>query len=395
MGKKSCKLKIDPAHLAYLRQCFKKPPAQGKVGSSPTRYLQDLNKIRETKLAWPENGGRGKLDREEVRELAQDPEVDLLIAYTAAMAWGGRNFSNYRYSLEDPSGKNLVKLLEALRASKLNRQKDFKRTDTACKQIKGLGISFYTKLLFFLRADANAYILDQWTAKSAVLLFPECPIRLTSQGMPSAETRPKDYDWFCQALECLGTQMQVGETWTGEEVERAIFDDPKGKWRAYVSAHFPDGKKRGAAKSRKTSENDKPVPNTCRHKLGAQIVVAHQKAIADDRALPGSGATLGRSKSTVRVSCGSRNGVNWQYDIQLSKVHAKVFIPATQINRLRKTLDDVETEEIDLRRPKNKTTGSARITIGRGASQTAEWDEIASDAVDAMNQLFETVGEIL
>ena len=270
-------LKVHEGHLDFLRECFKKPPAQGKVGSRPDRYLRELNKIRGTAHSFPGSiSSRAKLDRAAVQRVARDPKIDPLVAYAAAMAWGGRNFSNYRYSLESKSGENLIKILSVLRVSNSNRQQDFKRTQKACDSIKGLGISFYTKLLYFFRPASDAYILDQWTAKSAILLFPDCPIKLTYSGMPSPVTKPEDFAWFCRALECLGERIHDGKTWSGEEVEQAVFDRPKGKWREYVRAHFPDGKKAKKATQRDARVTrdlgETPIPDARKNRLGAKIV---------------------------------------------------------------------------------------------------------------------------
>jgi hypothetical protein len=137
---------------------------------------------------------------------------------------------------------------------------DFDITQTAANYIKGLGISFYTKLLYFFRPKPDAYILDQWTAKSARLLFNPCPINLNGD-LPDPATKPAQYEWFCAQLDNFAPIVWPTIAGiTGENAEVAIFDEGRGhgEWRKYVVAHF---------------ENDS-VANAIRE--GAECLTTHQ-----------------------------------------------------------------------------------------------------------------------
>jgi hypothetical protein len=130
-------------------------------------------------------------------------------------------------------------LVNYLRNSTASREEDFDHTQQAAAKFPGLGISFYTKLLFFLRKKPDAYILDQWTAKSAVVLFPDLGIKLTSAGLPHASTSPKTYEAFCKKLDDCAGASGWGKAWkNGEEVERTIFDRPGGPWRTWLKKHL-------------------------------------------------------------------------------------------------------------------------------------------------------------
>ena len=388
---------FHPDHLNYFKACFAAPPEQGPVGNSPGTYLRELKEITKTDRPWPNDYDQGaKLTREQVRQICRQPDIEVLVGYAAAMAWGGRNKHNYRMSLAENSVMNLGALLNDLKASARPRIDDFEATQEACRSIRGLGISFFTKLLFFFRPTPDAYILDQWTAKSALLLVPNCPIRLSSQGLPSPYTTPNEHEWFCRALEQFSAQIESDKVCSGEEVERTFFDKPGGDWRNYVRTLFGDSAK--PKSSRKTNTlSQQPAtaqpPDTPQHRFAARIAAAHERSLRQDRLLPGNGASL-LASIPVRVNCGSRNGVNWQYDVQQKSVHAKAFIPKTEIDRLRLILATMEAEDIDIRCPPEQKTGSARITVSRGATaEQREWDAIAEEAVNAMNQLFETIGE--
>ena len=181
------------------------------------------------------------LTRSALRAICIDPAVTPLAKYACIMAWGGQRFGNFVKSCRAPA---LAPLIRALLASTNNRQIDFAPTQAAAALIPGLGISFYTKLLFFLRPVQDAYILDQWTAKSILLLqFPPV-IRLGPLGYEGfarahPATTPAEYECFCKAVEGLrGPLWPVGPPPTGEQVEMAMFDKPGGFWRGFVKSNF-------------------------------------------------------------------------------------------------------------------------------------------------------------
>jgi hypothetical protein len=387
--------------LQRLRECLGNAEVlrQEAVGNAPRRYLDELANLAGTKGMLP-NGFdvRERLDRESVVKVVRSEEVDVLQAYAVTMAWGGRNFRNFRLTLGKNSIQSLRKLLEDLRMSRKSRESDFERAQKACKRIKGLGISFHSKLLFFLRATQDAYILDQWTAKSVNLLFANCPIRLTSQGMPHPGTTAQEYVWFCEALEFLGRQFKTALS--GDQVEQVLFDRPGGCWRSHVKNHLdsvnpvrPRRKKPNAAKSKgKATGGAGPDWTDHRHRLAEVIACHHNREQARGIQLPGDQVVAGRS-TPVRILCGSRRGVSWQYDIQQKSVHAKVFVPKAMREEVLPILLDAHGHEIDVRSGK---TGSARLTVHRGAKNPeVEWPGIAEESVAAMNQLFELLGELV
>ena len=222
------------------------PPTQPPVGNSPQGYLDILaepeilaNLPHGVPLAahilhpFPLNA---PLTRAQVRTICTDMRIDVLEAYAVAMAWGGQNRKYFRTSVIAPG---LPKLLSKLRGGG-SRSTDFGITQTAANPISGLGISFYTKLLYFFRPTPDAYILDQWTAKSASLLFKSCKINLNGD-LPDPNTTPAQYEWFCAQLDSFGPIIwPTIAAVTGEDAEVAIFDEGRGhgEWRKYVVAHF-------------------------------------------------------------------------------------------------------------------------------------------------------------
>jgi peroxiredoxin len=221
------------------------PPRQDPVGGTPETYLWQLKQLRpairgvsSSQKRLPKKGTK-QFARGPLGKVCRNSKVHPLVSYACVMAWGASRMDNYRDTIERSSIKNLTKLIRRLRSSRRSRRDDFAATQAACQNISGLNVSFYTKLLFFFRAGSDAYILDQWTAKSAVLLFPDCGVSLTSAGLPKPDTTPEAYDAFCQTIENLARRL--GPPWTnGEEVERTLFDNPKGEWRKHLKVMFPN-----------------------------------------------------------------------------------------------------------------------------------------------------------
>lgn len=228
---------IDLLHAAHPF-----PPPDVAVGLIPDFYLIRLPAAAVQIAGYPT---AAPLTRGVLRAICLDPAVTPLAKYACIMAWGGQRFGNFDTSCRAPA---LEPLILALLASANNRQIDFAATQAAAALIKGLGISFYTKLLFFLRPIQDAYILDQWTAKSILLLqFPRV-IGLEQPGLARAHpaTTPAEYERFCQAVEGLrGPLWPVGAPPTAEQVEMAMFDkgkltknDVRGFWREFVWKNF-------------------------------------------------------------------------------------------------------------------------------------------------------------
>lgn len=400
-------------HNDKFWKSFPTPPVQPAVGDSPQVYLDKLNTLCKTSLTWPTSHPTGQLTRDDLRKLCRDTKVDVLVAYAAVMAWGGRGVDsrNYRLSLEADSRTALIAILTHLRVSKANRQTDFSAMQKAAANIKGLGISFYTKLLFFFREKPDAYILDQFTAKSVNLLFDPCPIILTTSGYPHPDNTPEAYEWFCAAAEALAASRTPPHTWCGEQVEQAMFDVRGGAWRKHLrtvygktgtkKARHLEGLPVGQTASKRAVTGKTPTATVGGDSLPARVAKAHAAAYRAGCDLPGANPQVGTA-TPVRVHCRQIDGVDWQYAFHQTKIHAEVFIPAKHIDRydaLRKFLGMTGHDfgdRITGNGAKNGKTRSIKLTVDRGLNAPQnEWDQIARQAVAAMTTLFDRVCEHL
>jgi hypothetical protein len=160
------------------------------------------------------------------------------------MAWGGQNRGHFDTSAVSP---NLIDLLRSLRVSNRTRAEDFERTKTAARGIRGIGISYYTKLLYFFRPTEDAYILDQWTGKSACLRTSPPVVRLgninrhTGFAQPAQDTTGMEYEAFCAFVDNLALKLWPADLAAGGgAAEAALFDvgNGHGRWRNFVVPNF-------------------------------------------------------------------------------------------------------------------------------------------------------------
>ena len=179
------------------------------------------------------------MDRSTVRAICQDQTQDIFYAYVCVMAWGaqmpGKNAKSALAQFEE-----IKPLLLKIRSGTLSRAETY---DLFCNdgRIKGLGPAYFTKLLFFFSPKLDAYIMDQWTAKSINYLTDLNLVAMEGDGVSSKNTG-EDYNNYCEKVEALVVEAgKNGETLTGEEMELRLFSHggrPPGAWRSIIKTAF-------------------------------------------------------------------------------------------------------------------------------------------------------------
>jgi len=208
---------------------------QGATGANPTKWVNafEIDNIPGVALLPNE-----VIDRSRVRALCTNPRVPVLLGYVCAMAWGGQGTYNRKHA-KDPwsARKRLEDHLNSLRDGKLTRADAYEMFRT--HPIPGLGPSFFTKLLYFFSPEPNFYIMDQWTAKSVILLTGE-PVVKMAGDLPSTENTGADYERFCQKVDAIAVKLDCA----GQNVEERMFSagrvgrrKPR-EWGAYVKWHW-------------------------------------------------------------------------------------------------------------------------------------------------------------
>lgn len=381
---------------------FTDPPEQGPVGRSPQRYLDELPEVyrpNDAERRRIPHKGTKPLTRDQVRELCRDINLPSLTVYACIMAWGGRDFGNYRRSLED-GGDAIIKLVKTFRKSTSTRQDDFQMIQTAARSIPGLGISFYTKLLFFLREKPDAYILDQWTAKSATLLFPALTICLTAAGLPDPETTGQTYDAFCSRLEACCGSDGWGVAWrTGEEVERTIFDSPKGPWRQWLKAFLSeDTSTYRRTKKPRAAKNGEHGKSCTIRSFAKTLKETYLKSINFGFSLPdGCGGFAAPNRLHIR----RQDGFLFQFIINKNEVRAQLFLSGRGVKAYSelvtalmptvvKVVHDFGGDIVGNGPNKGKTRAIdlAASFHGGWGSREENWAVICESAVEAMATLF-------
>jgi hypothetical protein len=375
-------------------------------------YLKKLNHLCGTKLAWPAAHPTGLLNRSQLIALCRDPAVDVLIGYAAVMAWGRRGVEspNFRLSLRSEPRECLIGILRDLRESTRSRIDDFASMWRAAETITGLGISFYTKLLFFFRPKQDCYILDQFTAKSSRIMSDPPVVRLTSAYYPEPETSKEEYEKFCLWLEQQASNLSTPVSrWTPEQVEQALFDQRGGAWRQYVRIHFPRPRRKAKRKKVAGPQNSCGVsaqvsksPSKFPLGIAKAIATLHQQKLdAGNTDLPELGGAPTTSRP-CRLHCDTVGGVQWLYAIQETRVHAQVFCPTERVHaydRLRRDLGVVEHDFGDGmvgNGDKGGDTRSIKLTYHfelPDQPQPADIEAVARQAVTNMETLYRRVGE--
>lgn len=199
-------IQFNRDNLKKFKEYYPIEPSQGPVGRTPENMLIHAL-VPENQ--WPSQYPIGRqASRATIREICRDNMVDEKAAYVCAMAWGGMRANLLRMALKS---SELVTVLAKLREG-MERSNAFKILSEAWQngQISGMRVSFFTKLPYFFLPEENAYILDQWTAKSANLLWKNCLIAMDPNNgdLPDPYTTPEQYEAYCQFVEALSEEMK-------------------------------------------------------------------------------------------------------------------------------------------------------------------------------------------
>jgi hypothetical protein len=215
----------------------------GPVGRAPAAWAHGLGLERiPNQESLPEH----PLDRNQVREICRNPQHPVLFAYVVAMAWGGQGLGpTRRHAITAWEQRDrLQPILETLRAGGLTREQAY-ALFLKDGGIKGLGPSYFTKLMFFFRPMANSVptgdgrehpVLDQWVGKSVNLLTGRIVVPLIG-GVPSGKNEPRVYAEYCEVVDDIAHRLGI-EAHEAEEKMMSRGGRKPGGWRQYVVEHW-------------------------------------------------------------------------------------------------------------------------------------------------------------
>lgn len=205
---------------------------QGYVGSNSLKwanYVLPNNKFDEYI--------NRKFNRYELFEYCQNENNDDLNVLVAILSWGGKR--------RDQAGSlfnrldDILEIVKELRTSKYpTRQKAFEMFQNLRnnKQLPGLGIGYFTKLICFLSPSLNGYIMDQWVGKSINLLTEKNVVNFSGDWVNDTNTA-ETYELFCTHIDNLATILNC----SGYEAEKRLFSvggKKKGQWRKYLIQNY-------------------------------------------------------------------------------------------------------------------------------------------------------------
>lgn len=226
-------------------------------------------------------------NKRDVQSLVKDKKNSSLKLFFYIMAWGGMvNRANnpqmlYKKLLQDkPARVAFIKALDTIRYKNISNAQAFdliqSLRDTG--YLPGLGVSFFTKVLYFLRPGKNAFILDQFTIKAINYLNSKDPVnypKLAMTGdMPSSNLKGTDYEAYNKAIKqvAIDLKQELGDM-TPEEAEFTIFGAFGNAFRPQVDKWFKgqkDNKQIRQPKQTKQNPVTQPTNQLAQYNTQAQ-----------------------------------------------------------------------------------------------------------------------------
>jgi hypothetical protein len=198
-------------------------------------------------------GVHGPIARDELLRRCKAAESDNEIrgAILSVLAWGGMSHGNpQKFWTGTNKAESVICIIREMRCEDKNLDpvKAFSLFNTARVhgKLKYMGISFYTKILFFFfygPPGTEAPILDQFVAKSLDLLFRNGSSRNAftgSDGFPkeyaSEESSGSMYRRYLECLDALRQEMELRTqiALSRSQVEWLLFRP--GAWRNHVAS---------------------------------------------------------------------------------------------------------------------------------------------------------------
>ncbi len=191
----------------------------------------------------------GKLRRDQVFELAENPEVNTATACAAVLAWGGMRTGYGDLLFEN---REWLEVACKLRNGKLDRRAAYEhfRELRRHNKLQGMGPVFFTGLICFLMPQPRqptmckpGYIMDQWAGNSINLLAGKEIVLMdvdNSRRAKNGNSRLKfavsnrndggNYEDFCEKVNRLA--VDLGKC--PKRINRALVSCRGESWREHV-----------------------------------------------------------------------------------------------------------------------------------------------------------------
>lgn len=200
----------------------------------PTDWYQNVTGRTNIKLS------NERLCRKMLRDFCDNKRNNDTDCVASVMSWGGQRVSHGRMVFNTDNEQNravdaIKPIVASMRAGKETRISAYKKFHylRLNSKIKGMGIAYYTKLIYFCDPKYDGYILDQWLAKSVNLLLTNSPIEVTKYGYVTDRNDAQIYEEFCRVIDYIAVDTNK----TPDQIETAMFSHggrKKGEWRQYL-----------------------------------------------------------------------------------------------------------------------------------------------------------------
>ena len=225
----------------FLSLEFLEQPA---IGRKTTTFQNVVKDIEFLPRVWREIDLEKPLNRQNIFDLCKDEQVSNALVLSAIFAWGGMRMDHAALLFSKNSWPVLNEIVDVLRTNKSLTafevyQLFYQKRKSG--QLKGLGIAYFTKVIYFLCPHLDVFILDQWIGKSINLILGAELVKLTKTGKSAAwvndSNDAKLYQHFC------GEMMKLSELSerNRHELEQMMFckgGKKPGFWRAHVKKHW-------------------------------------------------------------------------------------------------------------------------------------------------------------
>jgi hypothetical protein len=178
-----------------------------------------------------------KFDRTVLKNYLRQDNLNDKSALIAIMAWGNRNMKNAKFMFDNGQNEScILHLVNIIRSGAFDTRKgafEYFLSAKNNKKYKGLGISYFTKILWFLKPELKGYILDQFTAKSMNLIS-DNKVKLVSRHYLSPNITAECYEQYCNDIENIAELINESP----EIVEEKLFGGDYPDWRKFVNDNY-------------------------------------------------------------------------------------------------------------------------------------------------------------
>jgi hypothetical protein len=156
---------FDETQIALFSSLISRP-SPAWPGANIQKWANSLRPGLGEEYTLPAN----TLNRAQLREMWSTPGISTEACFLSTMAWGGMRRSNGRAAWD--AQQDWLPICDEIRSGALSRHQAFSafRELRHTDKLPNMGPAYFTKLLFFARPAADAYILDQWTVRSMHML---------------------------------------------------------------------------------------------------------------------------------------------------------------------------------------------------------------------------------